>query len=194
MDDILSSIKKFVAGEESNKPTRMQEAQPAQRDDDVVRLAPVCPADDAKVVPDRRDFEAKAQAAKDLAMPEFIRKAQLDRQEKEAISEQADDQREPLVEAVPQLDETTATAESAAPETVTDLMQSYLKTVQVLAKEKAEEVRPSPQRKSLDALVEATVQSATRSWLDQNLRTIVESVVRQEIEKLTHSILNPGGE
>ncbi len=197
MNDILSSIKKFVAGEEKKPEPVEQEERPQTADDSgVVRLAPVFPLPPT-TVGQNRATEDKIQALKDLDMPDFIRKAQAERQRDVALDQQEDDLQEgnaahesPFLPS--EQNKITKEDQDSVPspeDSSTRTMKAYLETIRTLAKEQSAADHKATQRQSLDSFVETTLQAAIHSWLDKNLQSIVETIVQKEVEKLTKTVL-----
>lgn len=130
-------------------------------------------------------------------MPDFIRKAQAERQRDVALDQQEDDLQEgnaahesPFLPS--EQNKITKEDQDSVPspeDSSTRTMKAYLETIRTLAKEQSAADHKATQRQSLDSFVETTLQAAIHSWLDKNLQSIVETIVQKEVEKLTKTVL-----
>ncbi|MDR1207857.1 MAG: DUF2497 domain-containing protein [Holosporales bacterium] len=179
IEDILNSIKKFIRVEEEH----------SDKNEDVVRLSPV-----------DEDFSPQMD---NIDMPDFIKNALrsddvFDRCNVHELHAENESQNHSLPHECSAKDPSSNSSfQSAHLEHEPDnkqeaqtILQDFASVVRELSKTKDSRAKSSEFKVSgnLDQFVVDTIKVAVTQWVEQNIKQIVESLVKEEISNITASI------
>jgi cell pole-organizing protein PopZ len=169
IEDILHSIKRFVAVEDNK--------QGGEHSPDIVTLSPI------------------ADEPKPIDMPEFIRNAMAATENYSPCERHAsaikDDRFSDSKLPDSKLSDNKHDAQA--------ILKGFADVVRELSNAKDIAVDPMPAGPTacecgqLDRFVADTVKTAVEQWIDSNIKQIVESLVKEEISNLTSTILRQAG-
>lgn len=192
INEILTSIKKFVSAEEQEKIDGDQISRENKKEwespsdfleESVVKLSPVFVDEPSLVEPEEdQSVEEKMKALENLSMPNFIQKASKNREESP--------QEDQTFQEVKKQKETTCLNECDDRQTVKEIFQNFAETIKGMAKERESSSSTISCQGGLEKMVFEAIQKAVLCWLDQHMQPVVELLVKKEIDKITRSILS----
>jgi cell pole-organizing protein PopZ len=177
IEDILNSIKKFVRVEEES----------AEKNEDVVRLSPL--------------DDVSGTHANNIDMPDFIKNALRSSSDGLNVHElhvENESQNHGLPFEYPadepspdsDLQKLPFDGEAGSRQGAQTILRDFASVVRDLSKTK-DSVSNAEKYKingSLDKFIVDTIKAAVAQWVEQNIRPIVESLVKEEISNITKSI------
>ncbi|MDR0631154.1 MAG: DUF2497 domain-containing protein [Holosporales bacterium] len=198
IEDILNSIKKFVLVEEENKtesqryPDEPEKASP----DKIVRLSPVEEIAGIRPNIDRIDmpgFIKNAIRANDApygdendyhepSVPDEGRTYEIPEELKRLIDGEPS---KPVQQTTAPIVERENAVNKQGAQTI---LQDFANTVRELAQTKESIVKTEKTAGNLDRFVLDSIKMAVGQWVEQNIKQIVEALVREEIANITASI------
>lgn len=187
MDEILSSIRKYVTSDAQEKAPEKKKAAPPPADassEGVIRLEPLCPRAVEEEVPTAHNEK------ENIAMPRFFQKAA---QGKESVSSE---QTEPALDVAEQAPQYAEEKNEPAVHLTAATKNATLHSLDAF-QEKARAILQQNQHKalepdSLDSVVQRAAVQAVTEWVNLHLPAMVEDVLEREIQKLMEGLANKG--
>jgi cell pole-organizing protein PopZ len=168
IDEILKSIKKFVSIDE--KPNGEEQTS----SDDYVFSR-----DGIIKLPQIHDVDSNIAEKGSIDMPDFIKKANQQYQLQQLSSSDKPSQDKASTVCLQKLDSKQET-------------KTILKNFADVVKECSKNKEIFNKNGSLDQLVLDVIKTTVSSWIEGNIKQIVENLVKEEIKTITNAILSPG--
>ncbi|MDR2464286.1 MAG: DUF2497 domain-containing protein [Holosporales bacterium] len=171
IDEILRSIKKFVAVDEKQNTEESGNTDDYVFSRDGIIKLPQTPSNDA------------GNSDKDsLDMPDFIKKANQQYQLRQLSPRGKTNQTE-----IQKPENKQETQKSENKQETQTILKNFADVVKECSKNK----EIFNKNGSLDQLVLETIKTTVSSWIESNIKQIVENLVKEEIKNITNAILSP---